>query len=314
MLRVFFLLCLSVILVSGCDRSDHRDLQVPQFVSRHQDNFVLTNGQASMTVSPARGGRVMSLKYDQFEFLATETKINNQPNAYGTVLWSSPQTEWSWPPLPELDHQAYTVSCDHDKTAIVLSSSIEPKTGYQFVKSYMLGDKPQTFKIRYKIINHSKQTKAVAAIENTRIRPDGLAFFPIGDTEPSSGLFYPLDVQVTDSVLWHKFAPEKIRQDNHKVMADGREGWLAYSKGQYLFVQRFADSPADKAPETEREVEIFGHSDRTFAELKHQSALHQLAPGESFEYEVEWQVKKLPAEVESVIGNQQLVEAARALD
>lgn len=312
MFRSFFLLILVVALLPACDKSGDEPLQVPQFVSRQQDTFVLTNGNANLTVSPAKGGRIVSLKLDEFEFLATETQINNQSNTFGSVLWSSPQSEWNWPPLPELNSQPYHVSCDSNKTAIILSSEIEPKTRYQFVKSYSLGDRPQTFKIRYKIINHSDQTKHVAAIENTRVKPQGIAFFPKGNTEPSSGIFYPLDVEILDGIVWHQFFPEKIRQDHHKIMMDGKEGWLAYNKGQYLLVQRFADSEAEQAPETEREIEIFGHMDRTFAEIKHQSSLHHLAPGEYFEWEVEWQVKKLPDHQDFSVGSEELVEAARS--
>lgn len=314
MFRSVFLLIVFATFLSACEKHGNDTLQVPQFVSRQQDTFVLTNGNANMTVSPSKGGRVVSLKFDDFEFLSTESQVNNQPNTYGSVLWSSPQSEWNWPPLPELNQQAYKVSCDSDKTAIILSSVIEPKTRYQFIKSYSLGDQPQTFKIRYKIINHSDQTKHVAAIENTRVKPVGMAFFPKGDTEPSSGIFYPLDVEIMDGIVWHQFAPEQIRQDHHKLMMDGKEGWLAYSKGAYLFVQRFADSAADQAPDTEREVEIFGHMDRTFSELKHQSALHHLAPGESFEWEVEWQVKKLADSLDLSLGSDDLVNAARSHD
>lgn len=314
MFRSFFLLIICAVCLPACDKSGKDSLQVPQFVTQKQGSFVLTNGAASLTVSSERGGRVISLKLDGFEFLATETQINNQPNGYGSVLWSSPQSEWSWPPLPELNNQPYTVACDSTHTAIVLSSQIEPKTGYQFVKSYSLGNRPQTFKIRYKIINHSQQAKDVAAIENTRVKPQGITYFPKGDTEPNSGIFYPLQVEILDGIVWHQFEPENIRQDHHKVMMDGKEGWLAYVKGQYLMVQRFEDSPADKAPDSEREIEIFGHMGRTFAELKHQSALHHLEPGESFEWEVEWQVKKLSSDQKVAVGSEDLIKAARNPD
>jgi Domain of unknown function (DUF4380) len=296
-------------LLSACDKQD--ELQVPQFVSRQEDNFTLHNGRATLTVSPVLAGRVISLKLDAVEFLSLETKRNDS-NSFGSVLWSSPQSEWNWPPLAEHNTKPFSVGCNMDKTAIVLTSDIEPKTGYQFVKSYSIGERPETFKMRYKIINHSDKAKDVAAIENTRVNPKGLAFFPEGDTEPSSGIFYPLEIQTIHGIVWHKFEPDKIRQDHHKVMMDGKEGWLAYSRDQYLFVKRFLDSQASEAPETERQIEIFGHSDRTFAELKHQSALHHLKPGESFEWEVEWEVKKLPDGVDIQLGSQDLVDAARA--
>jgi len=307
----YLLIVFASFLLSACDKADD-GLQIPQFVSRQQDNFILNNGHATLTVSPAKGGRVLGLTLDGFEFLAIEKRGNEQINSYGSVLWSSPQSEWSWPPLPELNTHPYSITCDKDSTAIVLTSEIEPKTGYQFVKSYSIGEHPETFKIAYTIINHSDKTKDVAAVENTRVNPTGMAFFPKGDTEPSSGIFYPLEIKTLNNIVWHQFEPKKILQDHHKVMMDGKEGWLAYTQGQYLFVKRFADTPADQSPETERQIEIFGHSDRTFAELKHQSALHHLKPGESFTWEVEWQVKKLKAGTDTQLGSQDLVDAARA--
>jgi Domain of unknown function (DUF4380) len=311
MSRLGCLLILFALLLSACDKP-HDKLQIPQFVSRQADNFILNNGRATLTVSPAKGGRVIGLQLDGVEFLATETKRNDPINSFGSVLWSSPQSEWSWPPLAEHNFNAYSVGCNNDKTAIILTSEIEPKTGYQFVKSYSIGEHPNTFKMRYKIINHSDKTKSVAAIENTRVNPTGLAFFPKGDTEPSSGIFYPLEIQTINGIVWHKFEPSKIRQDHHKVMMDGKEGWLAYSRGQYLFIKRFPDSQPNETPETERQIEIFGHSNRTFAELKHQSALHHLKPGESFEWDVEWEVKKLADNLDVQLGSQDLVDAARA--
>lgn len=311
---MFRLACLFILLVtcalSGCDKSGD-ELQVPQFVSRQADSFILQNGRASLTVSPEKGGRVVGLSLDGFEFLAVEKRGNDQVNSFGSVLWSSPQSEWSWPPLLEHNAKPFSVGCDKDRTAIILTSEIEPKTGYQLVKSYSIGTKAETFTITYKIINHSDKEKWVAAIENTRVLPEGLVFFPKGDTEPSGGIFYPLQIEVLNDIVWHKFEPEKIRQDHHKVMMDGKEGWLAYLRNQYLFVQRFVDAPADTIPDTEREIEIFGHSNRTFAELKHQSALHFLKPGESFEWEVEWQVKKLADEIDLQIGSQDLLNTVR---
>lgn len=311
---MFRLACLFILLMtcwlSGCDKSGD-ELQVPQFVSRQADRFILHNGRATLTVSPQDAGRVVGLRFEGFEFLAVEKRGNDQVNSYGSILWSSPQSEWSWPPLLEHNANPFSVGCDKDRTAIILTSEIEPKTGYQFVKSYSVGAKAETFIIRYKIINHSDKEKWVAAIENTRVIPEGLAFFPKGTTEPSGGIFYPLPIEILNDIVWHKFEPEKIRQDHHKVMMDGKEGWLAYLRNRHLFVQRFIDVAAESVPDTEREIEIFGHSDRTFAELKHQSALHLLKPGESFEWEVEWQVKKLAEEVDIQLGSQELLNAVR---
>jgi hypothetical protein len=303
------IIVIALVLLSACDKQD--ELQVPQFVSRQADNFVLNNGHATLTVSPAKGGRVVGLTMNGFELLAVEKKGNDQISSFGSVLWSSPQSEWSWPPLLEHNTKPFSVGCDKDRTAIILTSEIEPKTGYQLVKSYSIGTKAETFAITYKIINHSDKEKWVAAIENTRVLPEGLVFFPKGDTEPSGGIFYPLQIEVLNDIVWHKFEPEKIRQDHHKVMMDGKEGWLAYLRNEYLFVQRFIDVAPDRVPDTEREIEIFGHADRIFAELKHQSALHFLKPGESFEWEVEWQVKKLADEIDLQIGSQDLLNAVR---
>jgi Domain of unknown function (DUF4380) len=304
----FLIIFVASFLLSACEKQD--DMQVPQFVSRQEGNFILHNGRATLTISPAKGGRVISLKMDTFEFLAQEVK-RGDPSSFGSVLWSSPQSEWNWPPLAEHNSKPFSIACDKDKTAIVLTSEIEPKTGYQFVKSYSIGKRPETFLMRYKIVNNSDKAKSVAAIENSRINPAGFAYFPKGDTEPSSGIFYPLEIQNIDGIVWHKFEPSKIRQDHHKVMMDGKEGWLAYSNQQYVFIKRFADISANETPETERQIEIFGHSNRMFGELKHQSALHHLNPGESFTWEVEWEVRALPQEANLQLGSPDLVSAAR---
>jgi hypothetical protein len=93
---------------------------------------------------------------------------------------------------------------------------------------------------------------------------------------------------------WYHYDGLKIRNDHHKGMQDGSEGWVAYANKGYVLVKEFADNPPSLFAEDEREIEIFAHMDHTFIEMKQQSAAVDLAPGEHFEWEVLWRAAELP--------------------
>lgn len=72
----------------------------------HEDQiYDLSVGKMSMRIAAERGGRIISLKYDGTEVLS-QLKM---PNMYGSTFWTSPQSEWNWPPVREHDSALYDV-------------------------------------------------------------------------------------------------------------------------------------------------------------------------------------------------------------
>lgn len=273
----------------GCGKSQQID-QLPVFCKQDGSRLSIKQGKLRMEIMPKVGARVSSLKYDGHEILVPITDIDKITD-WGTVFWSSPQAEWSWPPIDTLDSKPYTLGADTDR--LVLTSGVDQKTGYQFTKTYMpTGD--DSIAVTYRITNHSDLEKNVAPLEVTRLPPSGDLFYPRGDTELISGIFYPLDVQSIDDLTWYHYDAKKIRTDHHKIMQDGKEGWLAYVDNGYLLVKEFADNLPAAIATGEREIEFFAHVEHIFLEMKQQGASVALAPGEHLDWTVVWHVKKLP--------------------
>ncbi|MCE3251082.1 MAG: hypothetical protein K0Q67_92 [Cellvibrio sp.] len=273
----------------GCGKSRQAE-QLPVFCKQDGSRLYIKQGNISMEIMPKVAGRVSSLKYDGHEILVA---INDPDKItdWGTVFWSSPQSEWSWPPVDTLDSKPYTLGSNEDR--LVLTSDIDKKTGYQFTKTYLpAGD--DRIAVTYRITNHSDHEKNVAPLEVTRLPPSGDLFYPRGDTDPISGIFYPLDVQNINELTWYQYDAKKIRTDHHKVMQDGKEGWVAYTDKGYLLVKEFTDNPPAAIAPGEREIELFTHVEHIFIEMKQQGASVALAPGEHLEWTVIWHVKKLP--------------------
>lgn len=291
--RYFLIIYLAISLaLFGCGESKQAE-QLPEFCKQDGNRLYIKQGKLRMEIMPKIGGRVSSLKYEGHEILVPIVNLDKITD-WGTVFWSSPQAEWGWPPLDTLDSKPYTLGSNEDR--LILTSDVDKKTGYQFTKTYMPNGNDR-INVTYRITNHNDQEKNVAPLEVTRLPPSGDLFYPRGDTDPISGIFYPLDVQNIGDLTWYHYDAKKIRTDHHKVMQDGKEGWVAYVSKGYLLVKEFNDNPPAAIAPDEREIELFTHVEHIFIEMKHQGALTTLLPGEHLEWTVIWHVKKLPEDL-----------------
>ena len=69
----------------------------------------LTVGDVTMTISPEKGAKILSLQYKGQEVISQLTA----PESFGSTFWTSPQKEWNWPPVREFDKMPYQVE-EHD--------------------------------------------------------------------------------------------------------------------------------------------------------------------------------------------------------
>ena len=307
MIKYFALLSLllGVLCTLGCKRQQPA-WDLPEYVQADGDRLVIAQDQVRMEILPAVAGRIVSFKWGQQELVLPH--LQDKPKDTGTVLWSSPQSEWGWPPREVLDSQAYEL--DTRSGQLVLTSGIDSKTGYQFSKTYTPAGN-NAIAATYRIYNRGTRAKQVAALEVTRLPPAGEVVFPVGDTAPLNGIFYPLDVSLERGLCWFKYQAKKIRDDHHKIMLDGREGWVAYRRGDYVLVKIFEDLPPEAIIEGEREIELFAHIDLTFIEIKQQGAAETLAPDEFLTWTVVWHGFKLPEALRDQHNPELLADAVR---
>ena len=149
-----FLLCILFLL--GC--SDRPEPLAAEPITLRRENI-------SLTVDPARGGRLVSLRYAGKEVLS-ELR-DSMGFQYGSVSWPGPQADWNWPPPAALDRDAYTVQ-KVEQHAVLLISDPDPVTGLVLQKRYRLGP-DSDIGLTYWITNRGDTTRAVGAWEVTRL-------------------------------------------------------------------------------------------------------------------------------------------------
>jgi len=302
--------CLGLLALGACRQIDSTkadaESEAEQITRVGKGEYRLSQGPLQVTIRPDRGGRIQSLSYRGRELVMGpqgDPKVH-----WGNVLWPAPQSDWGWPPPETLDEAPYHLLNDHG--ALTLASGVEPQFGYQFVKSYWLEPESGSLVLDYRIINQGDQVRRVAPWEVTRVRPRGLVFFPAGASGSNSGPFALLNTDTREGITWFRYRSEEIEQ-NAKVMTDGSGGWLAYLDRGLALIKTFEDVPANKNVPGEGEIQIYTDGERTVMEVEQQGPLTRLAPGESLQWRVRWQLQPVPDDIPAQVGSEALVRWVR---
>jgi hypothetical protein len=240
-----------------------------------------------MTVDPAKGGKILSLKYQDREVISQ----SRWPESFGSTFWTSPQKEWNWPPVAEFDKQAYQVE-QNDANHLVITSPVSQRLGLSVGKDFSVDEADGAFVVTYSIKNEGSEARRVAPWEITRVpnNGDGLVFFAPTDSIWPSGV---MSFETAEGAAWYQ---TDEWSHNRKVNADGC-GWLAYCAGGLLLVKTFQDlQPGEPAP-GEAEVQVYVNRGKTFIELESQGAYTLLQPGESLSWTVRWHLLPVDSNV-----------------
>lgn len=246
------------------------------------DNYFVRAGDVRFEVNPSMGGRITSFSVNGKEALRTAGDLA------GLTFWSSPQSEWGWPPPESWDCLPFIASLNTTGDELTLVGQIDPQTGYQFEKRFLGVSDTSAVEITYSIRNTAGHPKMVAPWEITRVPPGGLSFFPAGDPafEGNSSLLPSL---VEDGIAWFWHRGE----DNKKLFMDGREHWLAHKHGELLFVKIYhSDITPEQFAPNEAEIELYAVPD--YVELEEQGAYVSLAAGDVMSWSVTWLLRELP--------------------
>lgn len=242
-----------------------------------EGKYTLSNGHLQMVIDAERGAKILSLKYDDQEVISQ----SRWPESFGSTFWTSPQKEWNWPPVPEIDKQAYSV--EKDGKVLRMTSGVSDRLKYRIRKEFSVDEKDGAFVNTYSIINESNETRRVAPWEITRVKNEGgLIFFEApADSIWPAGLMNFTNAQ---GAAWY-VADEA--QQNRKVNADGK-GWLAYLANGLLLVKRFEDLDATQPAPGEAEVQVYVNRGKTYIELENQGPYSTLQPQQQLSWTVRW--------------------------
>ena len=264
---------------------------VASATAQDEGTFELKNGEATMAINANKGGKILSLRYQDREMLSQ----SRWPESFGSTFWTSPQKEWNWPPVPEFDKQAYQV-LSHEEKRLVIQSPKSERLGFSVSKDFSTDETAGAFVVTYSIKNESNEARRVAPWEITRVaNADGLIFF-----EAENDSVWPaslLQFEAVHGAMWYK--TDEAMQ-NRKVNADGK-GWLAYYADGLLLIKRFQDlQPNEPAPE-EAEVQVYVNRGKTYIELESQGAYTELEPGAQLSWTVRWYLKAAEANREQLM-------------
>ena len=145
-----------------------------QTISNSEDGkYSIKLGDVSMTIDAAKGGKIVSYKYNDSEVLS-QTRM---ANSFGSTFWTSPQSEWNWPPVPEYDTRAFNAEVKGN--TLVLTGDKSARFGYRIRKEITTDAKDNAFVITYTIINESGEERKVAPWEFQTLLSLGTPRLPI---------------------------------------------------------------------------------------------------------------------------------------
>ena len=263
----------------GCTAVQAQPFGAP---SGPSDPHTLKCGHQTMTIDAGKGGKILSLKYDDQEVISQ----SRFPESFGSTFWTSPQKEWNWPPVPEFDKQAYTV--EEKDGHLIMTSPVSNRLGFRIRKAFATDEKDGAFVITYSIINESNDTRKVAPWEITRVTNDGGVIFFDAKAESvwPAGL---MNFKDAHGAAW--YTPDETNE-NRKVNADGA-GWLAYANKGLLLLKKFDDLKPDAPAPGEAEIQVYVNRGKTYIELESQGAYTTLQPKEQLSWTVRWYLKPI---------------------
>ena len=261
--------------------------------------YTLTAGHVAMTIDASFGGRIRSLRYDDREVLSQ----TRWPESFGSTFWTSPQSEWNWPPVAEIDKGAYTVE-QADRNTITMTSQPSRRLGIAVTKRFTAADDGTSISVTYTISNVGSAERRVAPWEITRVPNGGLIFFdaPLSAVSPAGLLAF----QSAHDAVWYR---ADTTGENRKINADA-SGWLAFADNGLLLVKEFPDLKATEPAPGEAEVQVYVNRGKTYIELESQGAYASLQPGEQLSWTVRWHLVPTDQEPSPSVS---LLEQVRSL-
>ena len=265
---------------------------------------VLAWDDISFEVDARTGGRVTALRLDGRNLLTgPEIDAGN----FGSTFWTSPQSAWGWPPVPEVDHHEYRASIED--SAIVMRSAPSASLGVEIEKQFRADRARGALLFEYRIHNLGSVPIQTAPWQITRVVPVGLTFYPSGE-----GAFPPSNLGVQDALgaTWYDYDKASITE-HQKHFADGREGWLAHVDRDALLVKTFPAVPRAAHAPGEAQIEIYASPAHTYVEVEAQGAYETVEPGGALTWQVVWLARRLPEILPISVGSEALLAHVRAL-
>ncbi len=265
--------------------------------AQHDDPCVLAFGDVHCEIDWRVGGRVTAVRLADLE-LVTDSSVN--PTNFGSTFWTSPQSDWNWPPVQAIDNAPYSLleaSAESVRVASALvSDSTELVNGIRVIKTFSANAALSALDIEYRIENVGPSSKCLAPWEITRVAAGGLTFFatssaPFGAAQPAT--------QAAHGCVW--FQHDASVPPDAKLFADG-DGWIAHLTPQnFLLIKSFPDVLPGQAAPGEGEIEVY--SSPHYVEVENQGAYADIPAGGVSTWNVRWYLRQFPSHLSRKSGS-----------
>ena len=270
------------------------------------NKFILKAGDSVLECTCSNSGRITAFSVDGRNILTGAT-VN--PFNFGSTFWTSPQSDWDWPPPKAADsEQAWKGTLEGD--TVVLEGPPCEKMQLALQKRIRADEDRRAMVIDYTMKNMGDTIRKVAPWEISRVGPGGITFFPRGSATYPPAYQDPLAVEEISGITWFVHSHDTVTAQ-HKLFSDGRDGWIAHLEGGLLFLKSFVPCPADARAPGESEIEIYAVPE--YVEVEQQGAYEPLAPGASRTWTVTWFLRKLPADLDVRPGSDALIKFIKGI-
>jgi hypothetical protein len=261
-------------------------------VMTESDNpLSIESGDLTFEITPALAARVTRMAHRNRELLVGQ---NTHPDNWGATYWTSPQSDWGWPPVAEVDSKPYEHKAVGQGWELTSSLARIGDRVFRIVKRFSPGPQPQSIDACYSIVNCGNTAFSMASWEIARVFPGGITFFPTGRAELSPiEPHHFLETRKLQgyTIFDHRaFVPGK----SLKLHADGERGFLAHITSEHLILKLFWDTLPEQQAPGEGECEIFAQFDGSYVEIEVQGSYARIEPGARHDFSLRTVVVPLP--------------------
>jgi len=256
-----------------------------------------------------RGGLVTAVKLNGDNFLVDQPV--GPSGVQGATVWTSPQSDWGWPPPAAFDNATYDVKVDVPGMSVTLTGPVDDQTGLRLIKRFYVELRYAMVRAEITLRNErSEQPKHVAPWIIMRVWPHGLTFYRTREQSLEHGELKSVTKETAEhevfgssgQVTW--FRHDELQADSGgKLFADPAQGWLAHTDGKSLMLLTFPPY-RDTAP-GESLVEMYALPG--YEELEYQGKYQTLALGETLSWDTGWAPRRLPPGVSATVGDNSLL-------
>lgn len=269
------------------------------------DKWALGCGDWAVEVDAKRGARISAFSLKGRNLLTgPEVDAVN----FGSTFWTSPQSDWDWPPVAAVDSNPYAVV--EGDAGLVCCGSPSAKLGIIVTKRFWVVPASDSLLVEYEMSNQSVETLRYAPWEVSRVR-GGLTFFGSGQGPLDIGDAPSVRTQQFQGTTFFQYRREEVTEDQ-KLYSHADGGYLAHIDDGIALIKSFDVVAADKQAPGEGAVEIFASGSKDYVEIEQQGAYQKIGPWKSVKWRVAWAVRAVPQGIAVRAGNSELVDWARS--